>query len=522
MLTAFLASAQKNPITWNFGFQASLVFEKETVKPGPTSKIGKDKTENEPAAAMYGAKGELIAYTNGVSIWDAKHNLITDSLTGTTSIAQVAVAPIPGTNRFYVFHADGGNDDVSSWKYSEFKYDDALKVEKVKLNTVLSKGHFVQAVTIVRHCNMRDFWVVIKSAKANSKTYESFLIDPKGIGEKTSSKGKYAMPAGGGGNYHVIARMKSSFNHNMLATAFYANGSGGIELVEFDNSTGQVTKPIALLKAFYDRNSVYGVEFSPDDNYIYATESIDKSLCQFDISSKDHKTINKSYKSIGRGATEGLELGGIQAGPDGKLYVSNYRYDFHSSGCTYIGVIENPEMEGKDADWNAYAICLPADQSMHTGFGLPSMIRPATRAKCEIPAPEPEPEVVIEEPKEEPKTLAKAEKGDTVVLNNINFLKGSFNLQASSKTILDDFAQTLKDKSEMKIEIHGHTDNQGSENNNLTLSEKRAKSVLKYLVSKGIDAGRLSSKGFGESTPKTSNDSVEGRALNRRVEFIVK
>jgi outer membrane protein OmpA-like peptidoglycan-associated protein len=69
------------------------------------------------------------------------------------------------------------------------------------------------------------------------------------------------------------------------------------------------------------------------------------------------------------------------------------------------------------------------------------------------------------------------------------------------------------------FKVEGHTDSQGSLKLNQTLSENRSKAVLDYLVSKGIDAGRLSSKGFGEANPIASNRTSRGRAQNRRVEI---
>ena len=72
---------------------------------------------------------------------------------------------------------------------------------------------------------------------------------------------------------------------------------------------------------------------------------------------------------------------------------------------------------------------------------------------------------------------------------------------------------------QMCIEIGGHTDGKGSESYNKRLSENRAKAVVDYLVSKGVNASRLQYKGYGKSMPVAPNDTEEGRALNRRVEF---
>jgi outer membrane protein OmpA-like peptidoglycan-associated protein len=77
----------------------------------------------------------------------------------------------------------------------------------------------------------------------------------------------------------------------------------------------------------------------------------------------------------------------------------------------------------------------------------------------------------------------------------------------------------MKEKSGLKVQLAGHTDDTGEDAQNLTLSQKRADAVLKYLQSKGVAASRLSAKGFGEAQPVVTNDSDENRAKNRRTEF---
>jgi outer membrane protein OmpA-like peptidoglycan-associated protein len=111
-------------------------------------------------------------------------------------------------------------------------------------------------------------------------------------------------------------------------------------------------------------------------------------------------------------------------------------------------------------------------------------------------------------------------KVDVVIrLNNIFFETAKATLLPESQQELDNLVKILNDNSKMKIEIQGHTDNVGSDASNLTLSDNRAKSVVAYLVGKGIAANRLTAKGYGETKPVATNDTDEGKALNRRVEF---
>ena len=77
----------------------------------------------------------------------------------------------------------------------------------------------------------------------------------------------------------------------------------------------------------------------------------------------------------------------------------------------------------------------------------------------------------------------------------------------------------MSENATMKIELSSHTDNMGSEEYNLKLSQERAQSVIDYLISKGIDKARLVAKGYGESQPIAGNDTEESRQMNRRTEF---
>lgn len=105
-------------------------------------------------------------------------------------------------------------------------------------------------------------------------------------------------------------------------------------------------------------------------------------------------------------------------------------------------------------------------------------------------------------------------------VENIFFETGKWDLLPESNEELDKLvAQMKRIKSKVLVEISGHTDNVGSESSNQRLSENRAKSVVKYLVSHGIEASSLKAKGYGELKPKDTNDTPEGRQNNRRVEF---
>lgn len=120
-----------------------------------------------------------------------------------------------------------------------------------------------------------------------------------------------------------------------------------------------------------------------------------------------------------------------------------------------------------------------------------------------------------------PAVKEEAIKVFTQALTGILFETGKDVIRSSSYGILDDVVKIMNDNPEYNLSINGHTDSVGDDAKNLDLSQRRADAVVKYLAKKGIDAARMTAKGFGETMPVADNDTAAGRAKNRRVEFKV-
>ena len=117
--------------------------------------------------------------------------------------------------------------------------------------------------------------------------------------------------------------------------------------------------------------------------------------------------------------------------------------------------------------------------------------------------------------------IDKIEKGKTFEINNVYFATDSFNLNQVTKVILTSFSQYLKRNQNLELLIAGHTDNIGNAEDNLILSNNRARSVYSFLVKSGINESRLTYKGYGERNPAYDNSTEEGRSKNRRTECTV-
>lgn len=122
------------------------------------------------------------------------------------------------------------------------------------------------------------------------------------------------------------------------------------------------------------------------------------------------------------------------------------------------------------------------------------------------PMPEPEPEPV---PEFEPVTLS----------SEVTFAFDSAELRPQAEVTLDEVARRLNEHTEVNVRIDGHTDSVGSNAYNLQLSQERADSVRNYLMSQGVSGNRMVATGYGEERPVATNDTDEGRAMNRRVEI---
>jgi len=127
------------------------------------------------------------------------------------------------------------------------------------------------------------------------------------------------------------------------------------------------------------------------------------------------------------------------------------------------------------------------------------------------------------------KAYIKAKKGcgkpaapEVIALKGVFFETNSAELTASSTATLDRAVKALQKRSTIKVEVAAHTDSRGKASYNLDLSNRRAASVMTYLVAHGVSADRLTSQGYGEAQPRADNATVAGRAKNRRVELRIK
>ncbi len=255
-------------------------------------------------------------------------------------------------------------------------------------------------------------------------------------------------------------------------TAYFASdkegGMGMTDLYSFELHAAARPSPVTYAKA-----TVF------DDG---TKEKLVANVELIDLSTGKIHTISKTDKS-------GEFLVCLPSGTDYALNVNKTNYLFHS---------ENFALKGKNTLNEPYLL----------EIGLQRIPEPvATISPAETPT--------------KPAATALPEASKPIILRNVFFETGSAELKDESRTELNKLRDLLNEHPGISIQINGHTDNVGSDSDNMTLSDNRAKAVFNFLVQNSISASRLRSKGFGETQPIDTNDTDAGRANNRRTEFVI-
>lgn len=338
------AQESKRANVWYFGYGAGIDFNSGS----PVALSDSKMNQWEGTASICDADGKLLLYTNGIQIWNNKHKVIegAEDLGGNDSATQSAIIiPKPGDpNIYYVF--------------TTFSYLTCIIID-IRLNQgdggIVSKNVLIEnsteKLTAVQHCNGQDVWIL--AHETGNNIYRNYLLTKDGL-EKSYVENKIGskQPAS-------LGYLKFSPSGTKLAAALW--GKGTFELYDFDNSSGIISNPIAIKHP--DFNRAYGLEFSPDENFLYVTETLQTAnrIFQLDISDDNSAEILKSKTTIGQ-ITDAY-FGALKLGPDNKIYVAKNRMNT-------LGVINNPNSKGLNCNYISEGFELKSI----AGIGLPNFV----------------------------------------------------------------------------------------------------------------------------------------------------
>ncbi|MFC2128313.1 gliding motility-associated C-terminal domain-containing protein [Bacteroidota bacterium] len=327
-------------------------------------------------ASLSDSVGNLLLYSNGVSIWNGNHEKIADGLYGDSTLTQgVVIIPRPGRDNQYFVFTVGNAESTQGLNYTIVD----LSVGSGRVffkNTKLMHyrnwydAKFTEKLLAVRNFDTNKFWLVahrwpgVEFYVYNIDENFDDFTDPMIYDGSQFNEGFLPhMPIQGSTDIYESTRgyMKASGKGWKIACVLKERGL--IQLFEFNSKKGQIKYPNNIIGI----EDVYGMEFSPSGDYIYACPKKPGGggyIYQWDIRQRgDQDTINMSRKVIGT-IPEGVTAGALQLGPNGKIYVA---YE----GEDYLGVINYPNREGTQSQYFARGVNLEGGTS---GLGLPTYI----------------------------------------------------------------------------------------------------------------------------------------------------
>jgi gliding motility-associated-like protein len=315
---------------------------------------------NEAAASVSDDSGNLLFYTNGVTVWNNQHAVMINgnNIGGHMSACQVLIIPqVDNDSLYYIFTTDAvENNFQTGYRYS---------IVNMNRGEVISKNNLLwqsctERLTAARHANGIDIWLITNDN--NSNIFRAWLINCNGIAASPviSTVGAVlnsfdAMNAG---------VMKVSPDGKYLCQTHFPdydlliNPPNFIQLFDFDNATGIISNTRTI--GFPNTNTEYThAEFSPDSRQLYATRPYEKRIDQFDI------TVPTSAAIIASRIVFPVNAGffAIQLAPDEKLYLA------HPS--TYLGAINFPNVRGTGCNLAEQQVNLTPGSAY---LGLPSYI----------------------------------------------------------------------------------------------------------------------------------------------------
>jgi len=382
LMHSFNALAQYEANNWYFGNGAGISFSSGKAI---ALKNGNLYT-NEGCASISDNNGNLLFYTDGITVWDREHSpmLNGSGLNGGASSTQSAlIVPEPGNlSVYYIFTVgeDAGynglsytkvdmgiEDENSSDQFNNNKHFLApdLKINKGKGKVTLKNERLLsqatEKLTAIKQSNGTDYWVI--SHKWNSNAYYVYPLTSHGIGKPVITRiGLFHGKTTGNKNSESIGYLKSSSDGKRLASAICYRMNNGIELFDFDNETGVLANAIKIPAEGY----AYGLSFSPDNSKLYVSflKGVN-GIVQYNITDLESKTEEELANS-GIGITannEDYSFGALQSGPDGKIYVARVG--------SFLDVIENPNAEGAGCKYILNAIDLG---NRYSTYGLPNIV----------------------------------------------------------------------------------------------------------------------------------------------------
>ncbi len=318
LFTTYHLSAQKEGCNWYFGENAGLSFCTGT----PVALTDGALSTLEGVATISDHSGNLLFYTDGMTVYDALHNIMPNGtgLLGHPSSTQSGIiVKAPGSSDLYYIFAMGSNHgSLTGLTYSIVDMTLNGGLGEVTVKNILVHQYTSERVTAVVHANGQDYWILINTHYGGD--IYAYLLTSSGL-SSAPVVSNVGIPSD-------IGYIKANYQRDRIAVANYHYNAGSFFLLDFDNATGILSNKIAIGATLpVSFGIAYGVEFSPDGTKFYGTTmDAPYKVLQYDLQAGSATDIANSGIIIATHPTKhdcswGYYYGAIQLGPDGRIYV---------------------------------------------------------------------------------------------------------------------------------------------------------------------------------------------------------
>jgi hypothetical protein len=348
--------SKKHFNNWYFGEQAGISFNTKSGEPVKLTVGIMDAPE--ACSAISDSLGNLLFYTNGVTVWDRLHNTMNNGyyLNDSDFPSTTLIVPLPGSNcQYYIFNENDGNSYYNNRKRSKFNYsivDLSLGNgfgEVTKKNILLSDS-LAYTLAANGHKNGTDVWIV--TVDQVNKKFLSYLLTKDSL----VSTPIYS-PINKKFDLNLISKYwqsDSKFSPDGKKLALVCSSDSNVYLYDFNNQTGEITNEIMFS---ISNRSPFSLEFSNNSKLLYLISRTFLSntpivyLNQYDISSNDPVEISNSVYHIFETRKYREFLYALQMGPNNKIYTLSDTTLQSGTTISRLMVINNPDLLGNDCDF---------------------------------------------------------------------------------------------------------------------------------------------------------------------------
>ncbi|WP_292949671.1 T9SS type B sorting domain-containing protein [Olleya sp. UBA1516] len=338
MLCITICFSQNETANWTFGENAGLNFNSGYPLPLGASQLN----TTEGCASMSDNSGNLIIYTDGSTVWNKNHDIMTNGLDllGNDSSTQSAIIiPKPNSDTIYYIFTVDDRAGSNGLRFSEVDLSLSGGLGAVTANkNILLESPITEKLTAVEASNGEDIWVI--SHRWESNEFVSYLVSDLGVSTTpvVSGIGTYY----GGDINQTIGYLKASPNREKVASV--VSYVSQVEVFDFNALTGQLTNPVYIPNLSTNNPGFYGCEFSPDSQLLYVSElNYDTNLSfihQYNLGLNSASSIIASDIIVGQRTGS---FGALQQALDGKIYVAEF-------DRTSMAVITDPNTIGVDCN----------------------------------------------------------------------------------------------------------------------------------------------------------------------------